>query len=151
MMTEEFRSFSPADTESIASRVVHSLGNSRVIGLIGELGAGKTVFVKGVAKALGVRALIQSPTFVIMRVYPLTDNAFRTLVHVDCYRLAGSADLTAVGLSDYLDDSSTLTVIEWADKIPELMPSEAVKIHMTAAGPSERRILVVRPEPHSRE
>ncbi|OGY88759.1 MAG: tRNA (adenosine(37)-N6)-threonylcarbamoyltransferase complex ATPase subunit type 1 TsaE, partial [Candidatus Komeilibacteria bacterium RIFCSPHIGHO2_01_FULL_52_14] len=92
-MREEIITRSAAATKRYAAKLVRKLGTVRVIGLEGGLGAGKTVFVKGIAKGLGVKHLIQSPTFVIMRVYPVKHRSIRTLVHVDCYRLKDSREL----------------------------------------------------------
>ena len=89
-----------------------------VIALVGELGAGKTQWVKGLAAGLGSEATVTSPTFTLIHEYP---GGRLPLYHVDCYRLEGAEELLGIGLDDYLDGGGVL-VIEWADKFPELMP-----------------------------
>ena len=142
-MREEIITRSAAATKRYAAKLVRKLGAIHVIALEGCLGAGKTVFVKGIAKGLGVKHLIQSPTFVIMRVYPVKHRSIRTLVHVDCYRLKDSRELMDIGLQDYLEDPSTLTVIEWADRVPELIPVGALTVAFQRTGANDKRKLIV--------
>jgi tRNA threonylcarbamoyladenosine biosynthesis protein TsaE len=90
-----------------------------VLALAGDLGAGKTQWVKGLAAGLGSDAVVTSPTFTLIHEY---GGGRVPLYHVDCYRLEQAAELVGIGLDDYLDGDGVL-VIEWADKFPELMPA----------------------------
>lgn len=108
-------------TEALGKSFVKSLKQGAVFGLVGELGAGKTQFVKGVAKGLGIKAHITSPTFVLLRVYPTKNKFIKHLVHVDAYRIKKAAHLSGIGLEDYLADRETLVLIEWADKVKSLV------------------------------
>jgi tRNA threonylcarbamoyladenosine biosynthesis protein TsaE len=99
------------------------LTGGEILGLVGELGAGKTTFTQLLAKELGVRAEVKSPTFVIMQVYDaFAGSAARrgitTLCHVDAYRLEDSKELYGVGFDDYAGRKDTITVVEWADRVP---------------------------------
>ena len=105
------------ETYSLGKEFGESLKGGEIIGLIGDLGAGKTSFTKGIANALGVKNIITSPTFVIMKVY----EGRKKLVHIDAYRLTGYNDLRAIGLEDHLNND-TIIVIEWADKLKEELP-----------------------------
>jgi len=108
-------------TEALGKAFVKSLKQGAVFGLVGELGAGKTSFVKGVAKALNIKNTITSPTFVLMKVYPTKYKNFKNLVHVDAYRIKKAAHLSGIGLEDYLNNHEALVLIEWADKVKSLI------------------------------
>jgi tRNA threonylcarbamoyladenosine biosynthesis protein TsaE len=92
-----------------------------VLALVGDLGAGKTQWVKGLAAGLGSDAQVTSPTFTLIHEY---GGGRLPLVHLDCYRLESPEELLGIGLDDYLDGRGVLA-IEWADKFPELMPASA--------------------------
>lgn len=132
-----YLSKSEKETIALAKAFVKSLSGGQTAGLIGELGAGKTAFVKGVAKALGIRQTVNSPTFVLMRVYKVAKHpAIKHLVHVDAYRLQNAASLRAIGLEDYMQDPAALVLIEWADRVIKIMPKKAIMIRFkhTASG-----------------
>ncbi len=103
-----------------------------VVGLYGELGAGKTTFVQAAAKALGVREKVKSPTFLIMKSYQLphlpiggqATTFYRLLVHIDAYRLKHSEELQKLGFSELLRDPYNLIFVEWADKVSAILPSD---------------------------
>lgn len=113
-----------------------------VLALSGDLGAGKTTFTQTLARLLGVTDNLTSPTFVIMKKYPIDgDNCFRQLVHIDAYRLASSEELRVLGFTADLLDSGNLVVVEWAEKVATLLPVNAYKLHFTLDG--SRRTLRV--------
>lgn len=109
------------------------------LALNGELGSGKTVFTKGIAKALGVKEYryVNSPTFVIIKEYA----GRMPLYHFDLYRLGAGHDLDTVGYEDYFYGSG-VAVVEWADKIRALLPRERLEITFAHAGGTKRRIRV---------
>lgn len=111
-------------TYNIAKQFIKELAGGGVYGLVGELGAGKTAFVKGAAQALGITKRITSPTFVVMRVYDAKHKTIKRLVHVDAYRLKKAASLAAIGLEDFINDAKTLVLIEWADLVSKLLPNK---------------------------
>jgi len=118
---------SEKQTFNFAKKIAQQLKGGEIIGLIGELGAGKTIFVKGLAQGLGIKKNIVSPTFVLMKIYqirnpkliPRRDAGFnaRYLVHVDAYRIKSPQDIIAVGAQEYFNRLDAVVVIEWADKI----------------------------------
>jgi tRNA threonylcarbamoyladenosine biosynthesis protein TsaE len=125
----KFLSTSEKQTFSLAKKFAKSLIGGECLGLIGNLGAGKTIFTKGLAAGLGVKKTITSPTFVLMKIYPIKHDKIKFLVHIDAYRVKSTEDLTAIGADEYFGlpagrpgRPDTVTVIEWADKIKKILP-----------------------------
>ena len=122
---------SEKETMTLAKKFASQLKGGEVIALIGELGAGKTVFIKGLAKGLGVKQTITSPTFVLMKIYEVNKkNKIKNLCHVDAYRLKDGRELIDIGLTDWLLKSKVITVIEWADRVKEILPEKSIKIRL---------------------
>lgn len=109
----------PQQTSDIGRRVARELKAGDVLALAGDLGAGKTHFVKGLAEGLGVASDVTSPTFTLIHEYP---GERLPLFHIDLYRLETDDEVLNIGLDDYLN-SDGVTAIEWADKFPALMPA----------------------------
>lgn len=126
-------------TQNLARRLGQVLAPGTVLGLVGELGAGKTTLVKGLAEGLGVTEAVVSPTFALMNIYP---GARCPLVHIDFYRLDGPDSARALGLEEQVAGPDAVVAIEWADKLPELLGEDCVWIHLEWAGPRARRIAV---------
>lgn len=133
---------SEKETLALARKTARSFRGGEVVALYGNLGAGKTVFSKGIAAELGVSKTVTSPTFTLMNVYPVKKNAIERLVHIDCYRLNDASELDAIGVSEYLGDPHTVTLIEWAERIEPLLTKNAitVSLEMTKDG---RRIITI--------
>lgn len=106
-------------------------GHPLVILLSGELGSGKTVFAKGVGRGLGVRATIHSPTFLLMKRYPLARSCFKNLWHIDCYRIHNARELIALGIKNILCDPKNVVVIEWPERVKRLIPRGALAVSFT--------------------
>jgi len=122
---------SEEDTYKIAKKIGESVKANKIFTLSGDLGAGKTVFAKGLAAGLGVERNVTSPTFTIMKVYPIYNNPkIREFCHIDAYRLSTEKDLEAIGVLEYLEKKDVVTLIEWPEKIKKLLPkkAEAIKI-----------------------
>jgi len=111
-----------------------------VVGLYGQLGAGKTTFTQAAARALGVCERVTSPTFVIQKTYPLYEQPFTHLVHIDAYRLGGAHDLGPLLFEETLRDKKALVFIEWADRIQDTLPPQTHHIKLTCVGESGRMI-----------
>lgn len=142
----EYASHSEAETLAIAKEFAASLAGGEIIALTGELGAGKTTFVKGLAKGLGVTKEIVSPTFSIMNVLPANKGAIKNLVHVDTYRLKNPNELDQIGLADYLGAADTVCVIEWPEIAEKLFADVNKKITVVEIQPgdksNERQIII---------
>ncbi|MDP2656573.1 MAG: tRNA (adenosine(37)-N6)-threonylcarbamoyltransferase complex ATPase subunit type 1 TsaE [bacterium] len=122
---------SEPETYGYAQKLVSKFSGGDVLALTGDLGAGKTAFTKGIAKALGVKNTVTSPTFVIMKIYdvPAGHDTISQLCHVDAYRLTSGHDLEDIGIKDYMNDKHTITIIEWAEHIKDIIPPDAIWIH----------------------
>ncbi|MDO9399510.1 MAG: tRNA (adenosine(37)-N6)-threonylcarbamoyltransferase complex ATPase subunit type 1 TsaE [bacterium] len=113
------------ETLVLAKKFTKELKGGEVIGLIGNLGAGKTLFTKGIATELGIKKNITSPTFVLMKIYQVNEHKqIKFLVHIDAYRIKSANDLTAIGANEYFNQPDTITIIEWADKIKKILPKK---------------------------
>ncbi len=102
-----------------------------VVGLYGDLGSGKTSFVQGVAKALGITVPVASPTFVLQKIYKLDEkiqNHFSHLVHIDAYRMDSADELSHIGWEEILKDSRNLICIEWPEKVFTGMPKDHIYV-----------------------
>lgn len=114
---------SPEKTLKLGEIIGNSLNPGTIIALIGELGAGKSVLVKGIAKGLGIEEEPNSPTFVIMNRY----EGRMPLYHFDLYRVADEDELLAMGYQEFFYGAG-VAAVEWADRVPEVFPGEAVQI-----------------------
>ena len=112
-----------------------------VVTLSGELGAGKTTFAQGIAKALGVEETVTSPTFVIEKIYQLEKQKFSRLVHIDAYRLNGAHELQMLGWDELLRDPQNLIVLEWPENVAELIPENAIRVRFEIEG--DGRIITI--------
>jgi tRNA threonylcarbamoyladenosine biosynthesis protein TsaE len=129
---------SAAETARLGQRLAQLLRVGDVIALSGELGSGKTTFTQGLARGLGIRAAVTSPTFVLVNRYPAPDG--RVLQHADCYRLANAPqEMWDIGLTEFYEGDD-IVVIEWADRIPGLLPDDHLEITFTYLDENRRRL-----------
>lgn len=113
------------DIEKFALRVSRSLRGGEIFALVGELGAGKTTFVKKLGKALKIRHNITSPTFILLQAFEFKLKAKKLLLyHLDLYRTKNFKEVQALGLSEFWGKPNTVTFIEWADKIKKHLPTK---------------------------
>ena len=129
------------DTDKVAQILAESLKGGETIALTGNLGSGKTAFVKALAKALGIKENITSPTFVLLKVYNINYKSVNKFVHVDCYRLRGQEDLFDIGLGDYLNYDNIIVALEWADKIVNL-PKNTIFVDIKIVDKDKRSIKI---------
>ena len=137
---------SPEETQALAAEIVQALagvegtrGTSTIVALQGNLGAGKTVFVKGVAQALGVEETVTSPTFVIEKKYKLGDHAsWKYLIHIDAYRLEREEELDTVDWNHIATDPNNLIMLEWPEQVGRGVPDRAVWIEFEVVDDSTR-------------
>ena len=135
------RSEMNAEAAHFMRRLSPCIDCATVVTLSGELGAGKTAFVKGVARALGITEQVTSPTFVIMKIYGLEGQKFDRLVHIDAYRLKGERHLKMLGWGDLLKNPKNLILIEWPEQAGSAIPVSAITIHFRYSGDDEREIV----------
>jgi tRNA threonylcarbamoyladenosine biosynthesis protein TsaE len=124
----------------IAECFALGLGPGAVIGLTGELGAGKTCFVQGLVRGLGVTTRATSPTFVLVNEY----RGRLPVHHVDAYRVSGPAEMVDIGLLELIDGDG-VTLIEWADRVEPLLPARTIRVHLDGLGDDPRTITIRRP------
>jgi tRNA threonylcarbamoyladenosine biosynthesis protein TsaE len=132
-----FLSESPQDTQRLGQKIGRKFSKG-VIALFGDLGAGKTVFAKGIAEALGVQNVRQeviSPSFMIIREHPGRVPFY----HVDLYRIGSEDELYHLNLEEYLYREG-ITLIEWADRALSLLPKERLEVYFEVLGPKQRKI-----------
>lgn len=137
--------YSEKQTFNLGKKLAKKLRNGKVIALIGPLGAGKTVLIKGLAKGLGIKKTITSPTFVLMKIYRTrieADKKIKWLVHVDAYRLKSGQDLVSIGLEDWFNRPDTVTVIEWADRVKDILPKNTITIKIEMGKKKNERIII---------
>ncbi|TSC89776.1 MAG: hypothetical protein G01um10143_266 [Parcubacteria group bacterium Gr01-1014_3] len=118
--------------------------HARIIGLVGDLGAGKTTFTQGFAKALGIKRRMVSPTFLIFRTYPIpkltTSNLkLTTFYHVDAYRIKKTAELKTLHFDKVLKNPKNIVVIEWADQIKKILPKDTIWIRFEHGSQEKER------------
>lgn len=118
--------------------------HARVVALVGDLGAGKTTFAQGFAKALGIKNRMTSPTFLIFRTYELKAKNFHSFFHMDAYRIDNPKELKPLGFKDALKDPGHIFLIEWADKIKEILPKDTIWVHFSHGRKASERIIAYR-------
>jgi tRNA threonylcarbamoyladenosine biosynthesis protein TsaE len=133
----EITSARPEETEDAGERLGRTLEPGAVVALTGELGAGKTCFIQGLVRGLGVTGRATSPTFVLINQYPGRVPVY----HVDAYRTESLTELMDLGLLELLGGGG-VTVIEWADKLESLLPPEAIHVHIDGVGDEPRAITI---------
>ncbi len=139
---EELTSNSSQQTENIGCGFAKKLKGGDVIFLIGEIGVGKTTFVKGLAKGIGINSRIISPTFVIVRKHTVSNNKsnIKSLYHLDLYRLDNKKQAQDIDLKDFLDDKSGIVVIEWPNISQDIIKGKIWKIVFEDTGTDKRKI-----------
>ncbi|MEX0672591.1 MAG: tRNA (adenosine(37)-N6)-threonylcarbamoyltransferase complex ATPase subunit type 1 TsaE [Candidatus Paceibacterota bacterium] len=137
----ELQGFVERFLQEISENTATDRTKSVVVALSGDLGAGKTTFTRTLARVLGVTGPVTSPTFVIEQVYDLpADKNFGHLVHIDAYRLESSEDLRRLGWDDIVADPANCIVVEWAQKVADILPEDAVWLMFEVVGEKEREI-----------
>jgi tRNA threonylcarbamoyladenosine biosynthesis protein TsaE len=139
----EFFSKSLKDTDNLAKDFLSKIEKGEratVVALSGELGSGKTAFVKCVAKNLGINEDITSPTFVIMKNYELSTKNYKLLIHIDAYRLNSYKELENLRWQEIYNDSNNLIFLEWPERVLELIPNDAKKINFEFIDETTRKI-----------
>lgn len=138
------KSSAPKETQKIAQKLAKILKGGETIALFGDLGTGKTIFVQGLAKGLGLKRKITSPTFVFMRSYPLILKGQKlTFYHLDLYRGQNYKDFKSLGLQEIFTKDA-IVVLEWADRIKEILPKQRINITFKYLNEKAREIKIDR-------
>ncbi len=146
-MNKIMRTGSPEETEAAAARLAaflrhHHDGEEKgvVVALHGELGAGKTVFARGFARALGISDPVSSPTFTIVQEYPFPGGIF---YHLDLYRIDNSDAALAFGIDEFLYSDDAVSLLEWPERIADILPDHVIHVYLEALSSPEARQIVI--------
>ena len=140
----EIISNSSENTKKVAREFSKKLNPGSILAFYGNLGAGKTTFIQGLAEGLGYKGRVFSPTFIFIRPYKISEQKriIKTLYHIDLYRIEKATDLKTIGIQEFLEDKEAISAIEWAEKIDKFLPKNAMKIMITPLSPTERKITI---------
>ena len=136
---KDCESSSPEETIQFGESFSQILESGDVLAFNGELASGKTTFIKGILKGLGYNQYVTSPTFTLINEYP----AKIPVIHIDCYREQKLERWIKIGLNDYFSEDNII-IIEWADKLKELLPKDAIFINFSHSGMENRKIELVK-------
>lgn len=145
-MKRRFLTKSSAQTKKLAEELAREIlqeekrEKALVIGLEGELGSGKTTFLQGFAKGLGIKEKVLSPTFVLMRRFSLENK--KNLYHLDCYRINKPGEILSLGFKDIISNPQNIVAIEWADKIKKILPKDSLGIKIRFVDDKKREFLI---------
>jgi tRNA threonylcarbamoyladenosine biosynthesis protein TsaE len=135
-------------TNKIAKELAEKISVSKpkktavVLALEGELGAGKTTFTQAFAKALNAKGKITSPTFVLLKSYPIKNRNFKSLIHIDAYRLNDWRDLIPLHIEEIMANPENLVLIEWPERIRPILPAKYIRVHIDHLSPHARKISI---------
>ncbi len=133
------------ETQKLAESLVKRLDKGDVVALYGNLGSGKTTFVQGLARGFGIRKRIISPTFIIVRTYKIGSKYqvldIKHFYHIDLYRIEGKKDLRGLGIEEIINGKD-IVVIEWAEKMQNLLPKKRWDVKFEDLGDSRRKITI---------
>lgn len=138
---------SAEETQKFGQELANNLKGGETLALVGDLGSGKTTFVQGVARGLGIKGKITSPTFIILRQYDISGLGYRIsdFFHADLYRLESDVgkELAKIGLTDLWGRQENVVVVEWADKAREVIPKSAMWISLERIDDTTRKIEII--------
>lgn len=139
MTNKTFITYSSKETQKLGENLAKQIKGKAIIALYGDLGGGKTTFIQGFARGLGIKARIISPTFIIIRSYKLKKNNF---FHIDLYRIQSKDDIKGLGIEELLNSKKDIIVIEWAEKLGEFLPEKRIDIFFEDKGEDKRKIFL---------
>lgn len=147
-MEKKYISISALETQKIAKQLARHVlkekknRKAKILGLEGDLGGGKTTFLQGFAKGLGIRAKILSPTFVILKKFKINHKRFKFFYHIDCYRIKKAKEISEIGFKKIADDSKNIIAVEWADKIRKILPKNKIILKFKFIDKNTREIQI---------
>jgi tRNA threonylcarbamoyladenosine biosynthesis protein TsaE len=135
------------DLRTLAHQVLAQLPHvgerAAIVALRGDLGAGKTTFTQALARELGISEAVQSPTYVLMKSYPISFGRFNKLIHIDAYRLERPEEFAALEPEKFLRDSTALVVIEWPERVEGALPTPDLRINFSHQGSEHERDVTI--------
>ena len=134
---QEFITTSESETEALGAKLAASLPGGSVVAMYGDLGAGKTAFVRGMARGMGLQARVSSPTFTIVNEY----LGERDLIHFDMYRLSGADELFDIGWEDYLARGAVCAV-EWSENVEDAFFGDEIRVRIEKLSDTGRKITI---------
>lgn len=152
ILKEKFLTVNPRQTkkigEDLAKKILKGFPKKEaiIIALRGDLGGGKTTFLKGFAKGLGIDQKILSPTFVILKRFKIKDSRFENFYHIDCYRIEKKKEILGLGFKKIISDPKNIVAVEWAEKIQKIIPKNAIWINFKFVDEKIREITIKLPK-----
>ncbi len=143
MVQAQFLITTPAELKVLGQRIQSACREPRPLALVGNLGAGKTTFVQVLATTLAIADSVTSPTFTLINEYRAQSA---TLIHADLYRLNATEEIISLGLVDYFHAPNTWTVVEWADRAPEIFPEDTLWLQFEPV--EDKRVVTIRTHDH---
>lgn len=143
MVSQKFTTENTHQTQKLAERFAKRLKGGDVLALYGQLGSGKTTFIQGLARGLGIKKRILSPSFTLIRPYAIPHRPY-ALYHIDLYRLNSLQEAEGLGLEEVFADKNAIVAIEWAEKIKEILPAKRWDIYFEYENDGRRRITIFR-------
>lgn len=139
------KTFSKTDIPEIAKEILAALSlvkgeSATIVALSGDLGAGKTTLTQAIAKELGIKENVISPTFIIMKNYEIKNGSHKKLIHIDAYRLNSHQELEKLGWQEIISNPENLVLIEWPERVQEIIPNGAIAISLSHINEGERSI-----------
>jgi tRNA threonylcarbamoyladenosine biosynthesis protein TsaE len=131
---------SEEETKNLGKEIASRVKGGEVFALFGDLGSGKTVFAKGFAHGLKIKQTITSPTFGIIKIYPVKSGNVKNLIHIDAYRLNSASEGQNIGLSELIDNHNNVLLVEWPEKIWPLIKEKSIAIKFSLIDGSNRDI-----------
>ncbi len=145
----EYVTNNPSETVALGEQIAHgtlseklSTPGAVVLSLEGDLGAGKTTFIQGFGRGLGIRESILSPTFIIMNRYGLKKGKFKDFYHFDCYRVEEEKEVEALEFEEIISNPRNIVCIEWGERIKNLLPGNIIIIKFKASEKDKRKIKI---------
>jgi len=141
--------FNLSEINNISKEIIkyiesESSQKATVLALHGNLGAGKTTLTQNISKQLGVDNTVNSPTFVIQKRYEVDNSCFKSLIHIDAYRIESIKEMENLGFDKYLENKDNLIIIEWPENIKELLPDDSINLYLGHVGEEVREIRIER-------
>lgn len=150
--SKEHLTQSPEQTKELGKKIGSEIlkqeppQGAQVLGLVGELGSGKTCFLQGFAKGLGVKEKILSPTYVIMKKFPIPPVTCHlspeTFVHIDCYRIDKPKEILDLGFKQIVSNPENIVAIEWAGRIEQILPQDCLILEFEISDKNQRKIVL---------